>query len=554
MGMAEFFAMEAGEYLERLDAMVSGPEAPDPEEFQRVTRALRGAALMANRPAIAQAAGAFEQLARGVRQGSRPWDEATRQLAVRAVDDLKVFVRRAGEWSQADDARAADLTASLGGPAGRASQVPRPSVAGGPDAGTRAFVAREGAALASALDRAGKLLAQNPLAHDPLQAVLNVMQPLRGLASLADLPPLPDLLEGIELAVSETMRSPEPRRESGEVFTAAAKALSQAAQQVASDGRADPEADATRHFAGLLGGFLGLDRSVVPIETLFPEGPGPHIVERGTIPGSRARLGHVELVAHGEHLRQVADGLERATSPTQRGLRAQTLAGTLRALEQGIGGALAEAATSFARAVRQAIADGSAVASPREFAARLRDVGAALSAAAHESEANLAERVRAAGAALLGDAAAPASAPSEAVPPLAQPAPEPEPAAPPTPPTTTPTTPRPSAAKAALVNETPDLIGSLARYRRYAEALGFEHASIDEVLAGPPAEPVAPTPGSSADLRPITDFCYSPRAALERALALQSEVQAAIASGNGGATASDLLEEVFDLVQLSLQQ
>src|SRR5256885_664094 len=87
--------------------------------------------------------------------------------------------------------------------------LPRPPgpPAGGLVAGARAFVAREGAAIASALDRAGRTLRANPMAHDPLQHVLKALQPLRGLAALNDLPPLPDLLEGIEQSISELNRT-----------------------------------------------------------------------------------------------------------------------------------------------------------------------------------------------------------------------------------------------------------------------------------------------------------------------------------------------------------
>src|SRR5207248_1353628 len=80
--------------------------------------------------------------------------------------------------------------------AGRPSAQVRAAEAMGLDAGARAFVAREGAAIASALDRAAEALRANPLAHDPLQHVLRALQPLRGLAAVNDLPPLPDLLEG----------------------------------------------------------------------------------------------------------------------------------------------------------------------------------------------------------------------------------------------------------------------------------------------------------------------------------------------------------------------
>ena len=57
MGLMEFFAMEASDYLERLDAVVSQGAEPDRDEFVRLTRALRGSALMANQQAFAGAAG-----------------------------------------------------------------------------------------------------------------------------------------------------------------------------------------------------------------------------------------------------------------------------------------------------------------------------------------------------------------------------------------------------------------------------------------------------------------------------------------------------------------
>ena len=56
----------------------------------------------------------------------------TRQLAVRAVDDLKVFVRRASSWTEADTAKADALTAELEQRGGR----PAPPAAGRGGAGT----------------------------------------------------------------------------------------------------------------------------------------------------------------------------------------------------------------------------------------------------------------------------------------------------------------------------------------------------------------------------------------------------------------------------------
>ena len=88
MGMADFFTMEAGEYLERLDAMVSPPGSPDFQEFYRLARALRGSALMASQHQIADVAGGLEALSRAGRDGTVTWEEAHRQLSIRAVDDL----------------------------------------------------------------------------------------------------------------------------------------------------------------------------------------------------------------------------------------------------------------------------------------------------------------------------------------------------------------------------------------------------------------------------------------------------------------------------------
>src|SRR5438309_1754707 len=256
LGMTDFFALEAGEYLERLDAVLHPAEgtAPLADEFVRLARALRGSALMASRPAIARAAAGLESLARAIREGRRPWEPGIKQMAVRAVDDLKIFVRRVAAWTDADTAKAEALAAQLEQMGGRPSAQVRAAEALGLDAGARAFVAREGAAIASALDRAAKALRANPLAHDPLQHILKALQPLRGLAALNDLPPLPDLLEGIERSIGELERaraSSAPTPDGPDLFQAAAAAIARAARQVAERGRPAPESAEFRSVAGV---------------------------------------------------------------------------------------------------------------------------------------------------------------------------------------------------------------------------------------------------------------------------------------------------------------
>jgi chemotaxis protein histidine kinase CheA len=321
LGMADFFALEAGEYLERLDALMQKPELAT-DEFVRLARALRGSALMASQPAIARAAAGVEGVARGIREGRNTWDPQTKQIAVRAVDDLKVFVRRAASWTEADTAKADALTAELEQRGGRPAPPAQAAAALGLDAGARAFVAREGAAIASALDRAAQALRANPQAQDPLQQVLHALQPLRGLAALTDLPPLPDLLEGIERSIAELAR-PEFKAPANvaELFQTAAGAIARGAREVAELGRPDPDGPAFRQFAELLVRFSQTEPEVVPVSSLYYDDTGPHIVQQGVAAARPATLGRLELVSHGEHLRQAADSLERAPRHAARAAR-----------------------------------------------------------------------------------------------------------------------------------------------------------------------------------------------------------------------------------------
>jgi HPt (histidine-containing phosphotransfer) domain-containing protein len=236
--MTDFFALEAGEYLERLDGALQAPGggAPPVDELVRLARALRGSALMANKAAIARSAAGVESVVRAVREGRLSWDAGLHQTVVGAVDTLKILIRQAATWTDADTIKAEALSADLEKLAGRRVSSGRAPAPDAPtlDAGARAFVAREGAAIASALDRASQALRANPIAHDPLQQVIRALQPLRGLAALNDLPPLPDLLEGIERAIGEMERAgPTPPSGVGELFQSAASVWARSSRWVA---------------------------------------------------------------------------------------------------------------------------------------------------------------------------------------------------------------------------------------------------------------------------------------------------------------------------------
>ena len=551
LGMSDFFALEAGEYLERLDGLLAKGESPSADELVRLARALRGSALMANQPAIARAAAGLEALGRAVREGRRAWDAATRHLAVRGVDDLKVFVRRAASWTDADTAKAEGLAHELEQQAGRPSAQVRAVEALGLDAGARAFVAREGAAIASALDRAAQTLRGNPLAHDPLQQVLRALQPLRGLAAVNDLPPLPDLLEGIERAIAELSRSGlAPPANVAELFQAAATAIARSARDVAERGRPDPDGPEFRRFADLLVKFIESEPDVVSVGALYYSDSGPHIVSRGVPVARPSTLGRLELVSHGEHLRQAADSLERAPSATQRELRAHTLGTTFRALANAGGGVLADRVAQFAIAAREAVASGLAVNNPAGFAAELRRVGDLLARSSAGEEEALAAELDGliAGVRALQPGAPPPVVPIESL----APAPPPRP--------------RARGAAEEAVPESADLVGSWAVYQRLVLG-GVGPASLEELIAAaaqvptrprapsldtarPPAGPRYAPPGAGAEL-PVVDvrlLLYRGERALQRAQELREAAK--LASGD---TLRALVEEVCDLVALAVE-
>src|SRR5258706_3636475 len=557
LGMSDFFALEAGEYLDRLDALLQPTAPPAAEEVVRLARALRGSALMASQQGIARAAMGFEAFARGVREGRRPWDAATKQIAIRSVDDLKIFVRKAPNWTEADPVKAEALASQLEQFGGRPSAHVRAAEAIGLDAGARAFVAREGAAIPSALDRAGRALRANPIAHDPMQQVLKALQPLRGLAALTDLPPLPDLLEGIEQAIGAISRTTgAPPAGVGdtiaELFQMAATSIAHAAREVAERGRPDPESAEFRKFAGLLVQFIDSEPDVVPIETVAtivrrgtPPGGGPTGGTGGTGESARpSTLSRLELVSHGEHLRQAADSLERAPSATQRELRGHTLAGTFRALSSAGGGAVAERVAEFAQAAREQVTSGIAVNQPVLFAAEVRKAGEILSTSETGNETATA-------AALAGVTLAVRRLGSQPPPTAVT---QPKPPAPAVAPSRPPVTRAPSLAPQEPpigADSAPDLAGTWTRYEQMvAGAVG--PASLEALIAGGSArvsaDPGAMPRGNGNEPADIKTLLYKGASARQRAPELR-----AVDTPSSGDQLRAIIDEVCDLVVLAIE-
>ena len=412
LGTADFFALEAGECLDRLETLAARPEGPA-DEFVRVSRALRGSALMAGRQPIARAAAALELLARVVRDQRRPWDAAAREQSFAAVEELRLLVRRGTEWADADTARAEGLARALETLAGRPLQdgPPRAAVQGGKGdvtPGVRAFVARECTLVATALDRAARTARTEPAQREPLYEVLRRMQSLRGLAELSELSPLPEILDGLELALGDLTRLHAPPPEAPAVLEAGARALSRVSREVAEQDRPTPDAEDAREFTDLLLRAFAAERDVVPIESLFAA-DDPEPIRRGALhpafepPGP---LGAIELLSHGEHLYQIADQIERARSRTERDLKLYALVAPLRSLATGGESPVRPGLVAFADAARAHIAGGTATDRPGIFADVLREAGALLRSAAGRGDASdPVGRLQALAARLTADAA-----------------------------------------------------------------------------------------------------------------------------------------------------
>jgi hypothetical protein len=538
LGPIDFFALEAGEYLEHLAKLAGEPGGPPPEDFVRFSRALRGSALMANQPQIARAAAGLEGVARSYREHTRAWDAALAEVVGQAVEDLKLLVRRSRNWSDEDQSRAQRVAQSLEAVSGRPPEGSRPgppAPAGELNAGVRAFVAREGALVASALDRAARALEAEPDAREPLHNILRRMQSLRGLAALADLSPLPELLDSLEVAVGDLTRTWAPPEGVSDVFDAAAQALTRASRDVAEKGRPDPDAPEARHFAGLLLQRFLSERDVVDIAALAPDGT-KSIVTLGNAPEPLAAmsLGSVELISHGEFLAQAADELERTASATQRHLRLFGLSGALQSARLGTTTGIGPALERFGAAARQAIADTAAGREPRGLSAVLRSAGALLRGLTPDSDPV------AAALDLEGLAARVATEPP---PPAELPASASE----------GPIVPVESLAPTALpIAEDASLAGSFLTYSRLVMTGNGPGPSLDLLMAGEPT----PTPGPAPDEPPVLDIgalLYRGDAALRRADAVRQVIVVRLREGADLAGVRPLLDELLDLVPLAIE-
>ncbi|MEO5826094.1 MAG: Hpt domain-containing protein [Gemmatimonadales bacterium] len=380
---ADFFVLEAAEYVNDLNQLVSQREPPDAERLVRGARALRGAALMAGLGTFARASASLESIARGVRDHELAWDPHARRGWQEGLAALRGLVGRATIWAADDDRQALALSERLERIAGgQATPEILPPQAAALTPGVRAFIARESVLIAGSLEEAARALAPVP-PPAALAAVLERMRALRGLGASTDLTPLPELLDAMEVATRTLLDDHPAPLDAASVFTDAAHALGEMARGIAASGRVTAPAALDSVARRLLSSYTS-EADVVLIASLAPDG-ADSVIHRGALPPQADTDPlPVELVSVGDHLVLAADSLARTEGSAARDLRLFVLHRTLSTMPSRSG--TARFLLPMTNAIRLAVAAGVPSSQPDAFLKLVRDCGQFLVNAGSEQD------------------------------------------------------------------------------------------------------------------------------------------------------------------------
>jgi chemotaxis protein histidine kinase CheA len=538
-GFLDFFVLEAGEYIEQLDALLLASNAgtPDAEALQRVARALRGSATMAKLTAFAEMAAGIERVGRGLRSATTRWEPALAGALVAAVDDCKLLLRNVRAWSPADDARSRARIDELARYAPDRAATPAAGSQPAPSDG--GFLVTEVANIGAGAE----LLATRPSDREAAANVLRRVRAMRGIAGVKDHPSLADVLEATEYAAHPLERGEaQISAERLAVLGAAASVLRGISAAMRMGGSLDPASPELARFAAALDAMQEKESEqerVVPITELFYNDGGPTVVQPApnppTSPAERFRL---EVVSQGEHLRRLVSDARGARDDLARDRVRRALRQALRGLRQ--------AAESYGERDVAAF-----VASHNDDVVRLDnraldslDEVAAMLAQPATSPSSLVARLR---ALQEKPPAAPEAPPAERAPAQTGPAQA-------APHAITPVQPSVVAPPSALPQER-DRPAAAAVAEMAASSAGSREPQLGSLLdAGiaklgalrtEPLAPPAPLPEQPAV--PIDVLLYRGRAAIERCIEIRDQVRSV-----GGPVDAETLGELFDLLELAL--
>ena len=539
----DFFVLEAGEYVERLDALLlrATDAGPDSDALQRAARALRGSATMAKLPTFAELASSVEAVGRALRDGSIGWEPGIKGALTAAIDDLKILVRAARAWSPAEDQWARQRVAELG----QFAKVFAPMVPPQPARGAnQIYFANESNSIASGLD----LLASRP---DDRAEALNVLQRVRaarGVAGVTEIPALSAVLEATEGAL-RVIEQGEPRLGSERItlLRSAANLLRAIAGGLTGGEQIKVDTPQYRSFLISLDAVLaessGADR-VIPIADLFYNDAGPHIVTAApnppTSPIQRFRM---EVVSLGEHLHRVIEDARRATDEIQREHARGQLGRALRAIRATAAsfGQMAVAQTVEAYLERTGDLNVSALDAISSFAATISPAASAPTPAVQRAvqPLRMSQAQRAVANIGMPRAEAPPAAPMRHTPGAV------------TPVAATPVDPAMVGAHAA--RPAPPGFAAPSAHARVFEAVSAPEPeltpSLDQAIAAFDSlshERFAEPAHLDEEVVPVDALLYRGRAALDRAMEIRDQLRR-----ESGPPAAELLEELYDLVELA---
>ncbi|MES2124830.1 MAG: hypothetical protein V4503_09115, partial [Gemmatimonadota bacterium] len=206
-----------------------------------------------------------------------------------------------------------------------------------------------------------------------LSAVLERMQSLRGLGASAELSPLPELLDAMELATRTLLGEAPPPPDIATIFADAAHAMSAIAKSLGDGGRVTLPPTLERVSTRLLETYAA-EIDVVPIADLAPAGE-ESIAQHGTPPAPTPDATPValELVGVGDHLLSTADALAKPATTIARDLRLFVLHRTLATMPPR--SATGRFLAPLAQAITGAIGQGVAAQQPEAFVTMLRQCG-----------------------------------------------------------------------------------------------------------------------------------------------------------------------------------
>jgi len=374
-----------------------------------------------------------------------------------------------------------------------------------------------------------------------------------------DHPALAEVLEGIERAAKPLeLGAGSGVREAVDVLSAGADALRRIARDLGAAGGVSTGAPEIERFALAADAFAAAagdaDR-VLPVQSLFYDDGGPHVVSRApappTTPGQRFRL---EVVSQAEHLRALVAEARAAQDVLSRDRVGRALRSALRALR--------DMADSFGERPVAAFVDASSDAAGRLDAltlGALEEVSVLLANPATRAD-ELARRVQELTRGRGVDSAIAAAMSSGAMAAVAGPAPT-APAEPRAPAEPLPSIEKflyatqqvpaqgngsssaaPAAARRDPTPGTPQRIATPTG-RALHQLLEDSIASITRLEQQPLSEPVEVVDDSLVD---VDTLLYNGRSALARARELVNELRAA-----GGSPPPEAVEELLDLLELA---